>query len=86
VATAAGRSHIGASHDVYELAVEGEPGYVDQVPRRERYQAAHPNVEIRYHGSYWQAIVREDAGEIVITRYELRGLLDKLESLDHPAG
>ena len=43
-------------------------------------------VRILYHGSYWQATVREDAGEIVITRYELRALLDKLESLDHPAG
>ena len=62
--------------------VPREPGYVDQVPRREQYQAAHPNVEILYHGSYWQAIVREDAGEIVITRYELRALLDKLESLE----
>ena len=66
--------------------VPGEPGYVDQVPRREQYQVAHPNVEIFCHGSYWQAIVREDVGEIVITRYELRALLDKLESLDHPAG
>ena len=66
--------------------VPSEPGYVDQVARREQYQAAHPNVEILYHASYWQAIVREDAGEIVITRYELRALLDKLESLDYPAG
>ena len=66
--------------------VPREHGYVDQVPRRQQYQAAHPNVEVLYHGSYWQAIVREDAGEIVITRYELRALLDKLESLDHPAG
>ena len=67
--------------------VPSEPGYADQVARREQYQAAHPNVEILYyHGSHWQAIVREDAGEIVITRFELRALLDKLESLDHPAG
>lgn len=56
------------------------------MPRREQYQAAHPNAEILYHGSHWEAIVRDDTGEIVITRFELRALLDKLESLDHPAG
>ena len=62
-----------------------EPGYVDQVVRRERYQESHPNVEIRCHDGYWQAIIREDAAETVITRFELRALLDKLETLSHPA-
>jgi len=63
-------------------AVRAEPDYVDQVPRRLAYEAAHPHVEILYLGPYWQAIIREQAGQTVITRYELRGLLDKLESLD----
>jgi hypothetical protein len=65
--------------------VRGEPEYVDQVPRRQTYEAAHPNVEIIYLGPVWQAIIRDEAGQTVITRYELRGLLDKLESLDAPA-
>ncbi len=71
------------------MMVRGEPEYVDQVPRREAYEAAHPDVKITYHGGWWQAVMPEDAGETVISRYELRGLLDKLETLDReqdPAG
>ncbi len=68
------------------MMVRGEPGYVDQVPRRLAYEAAHPNVEILYLGPYWQAIIREEAGQTIITRYELRGLLDKLESRDAEDG
>ena len=63
-------------------AVRGEPDYADQVPRRAAYEAGHPNVEIIYHGPHWEAVIREDSGETSINRYELRGLLDKLESLD----
>ena len=66
--------------------VRGEPGYGDQVPRRQVYEAAHPNLEIIYLGAYWQAIIREAGGQTVITRYELKGSRDKLESLDDPAG
>jgi hypothetical protein len=62
--------------------VRGEPDYTDQVPRRLEYEAGHPNVEIIYLGRYWQAIVREDDGQTIITRYHLRQLLDKLETLD----
>jgi len=60
----------------------GEPEYVDQVPRREAYEAAHPDVEITYLGPYWKAVVTEERGQIVITRYELKDVLDKLEALD----
>ncbi len=67
------------------MMVRGEPEYVDQVLRRAAYEAAHPNVEILYLGPYWQAIIREGEGQTIITRYELRGLLDKLESLDGPS-
>lgn len=58
----------------------GEPEYVDQVPRREAYEAAHPEVEIHYYGPHWQAVTRGEDGETVITRYTLKALLDKLES------
>ena len=68
------------------MMVRGEPGYVDQVPRRAAYEAAHPNTEISYHGGWWQAIIREDTGQTIITRYELKQLLDKLESLDTEDG
>jgi hypothetical protein len=60
----------------------GEPEYVDQVPRRLAYEAAHPDVEILYLGPYWQAIIREETGKTIITRHALKGLLDKLEALD----
>ena len=64
------------------MTLRGEPGYMDQVPRREAYEAAHPDVKITYHGGWWQAVIPEDAGETVVSRYELKALLDKLESLD----
>lgn len=64
------------------MMVRGEPEYIDQVPRRLVYEAAHPNVEIIYLGPFWQAIIREDAGQTIITRHHLKGLLDKLEALD----
>jgi hypothetical protein len=61
--------------------VRGEPDYVDQVPRRAAYEAAHPQVKITYHGPHWQAVIPETAGETVITRYSLKALLDKLDGL-----
>ena len=64
------------------MTVRGEPAYEDQVPRREAYEAAHPDVEIIYRGPYWKAIVREESGETVITRYDLKDLLDKLEAFE----
>jgi hypothetical protein len=64
------------------MMVRGEPDYIDQVMRRHAYAAAHPDVEIIYLSPYWQAIVREEAGQTIITRPSLGRLLDKLESLD----
>ena len=64
--------------------VRGEPEYVDQVPRKLAYEAAHPDVQVIYRGPFWQAIIPEVDGETVITRYDLKALLDKLESLDAP--
>jgi len=46
------------------------------------YEAAHPEAEIIYLGPYWQAIIREGDGQTIITRHSLKGLLDKLETLD----
>jgi hypothetical protein len=59
-----------------------DPGYVDQVIRRERYEAAHPGVTIELVGPQWRAVVPEENGESVITRLDLKQLLDKLESLE----
>jgi hypothetical protein len=64
------------------MMVRGEPDYIDQVLRRIAYEAAHPNVEIIYLGPYRQAIIREEAGQTIITRHALKSLLDKLEALD----
>jgi hypothetical protein len=63
------------------MIVRGEPDYVDNVVRREVYEAAHPDTEIIYLGPHWQAIIREDDGLTVITRPSLKGLLDKLGSM-----
>lgn len=64
------------------MMVRDEPEYIDQVPRRAAYEAAHPAVEIIYLGPYWQAIIREGDRQTIITRHSLKGLLDKLEALD----
>jgi hypothetical protein len=64
------------------VTVMGEPEYVDQVPRRQAYEADHPHVEITYQGPYWKAVITEGAGQTVITRYELKDVLDRLEALD----
>lgn len=64
------------------MLIEGDPDYADQVPRRSAYEADHPNVEIIYLGSCWQAIIHEHSdGLTVITRYHLKALLDKLDTL-----
>ena len=54
------------------MAAGGESGYADQVPRREAYEASHPEVGITYHGPYWQAVFTEQDGKTVINRYELK--------------
>ena len=61
--------------------VSGEPEYIDQVPRREAYEAEHPDVRISYNWPTWQAVIPEPDGESVITRYPLKALLDKLDEL-----
>ena len=53
----------------------------DQVIRRQRFELAHPGVVITYHETHWQAVIPERDGETVIVRYELEGLLDRLEEL-----
>ena len=55
--------------------------YEDQVPRKQAYEAAHPDVRITFCGPYWRAVVPEAHGETTITRYDLRDLLDALEAL-----
>lgn len=65
-------------------AIRSDPGYVDQVPRRRAYQAAHPDTEIIWCGPHWKAIIPDGHdGSTEINRLSLEWLLDKLESLDH---
>lgn len=60
--------------------VSGTRDDYDQVPRKQAFQAEHPEVLIGPVASgTWQAVIPEEAGETVITRYELRDLLDALE-------
>ena len=65
------------------MMVRGEPEYVDQVPRQQAYEAAHPNVEIIYLGRFWQAIIRKPGGETIVSRDLLPALLDRLRELDN---
>ena len=60
-------------------------GRVDQVVRREAFEAAHPGVKIQVHtpGQLWTAQVpMPDGSEVTVTDPgELAGLLNKLEAL-----
>jgi hypothetical protein len=67
-------------------AVRGEPDYIDQVPRKLAYERAHPDVVINYRGPYWQAVVPHQNGETVITRIDLRRLMDALDKLGEQSG
>jgi hypothetical protein len=58
------------------------PGELDQVLRLARFRERHPDVIVGDGGfGTMQACVPEPDGEIVITRYSLRELLDKLDEL-----
>lgn len=83
-----GEGHARRARPALRLA-RGEP---DQVPRLLAFRVAHPQVIIGA-GEFgvWQAVIPRPNGEIVVARYELRALLDKLESLgaadsDEPPG
>ncbi len=59
----------------------GEP---DQVIRLDQYRRDHPGTVIFAGQGYWQAQIPQPDGETVITRYQLRDLLDKLDTLPGP--
>jgi hypothetical protein len=61
-------------------ATAGEP---DQVPRLRLFRAQHPRVVIGTLGlgGAWQARIPQQNGETVLTRYELRDLLDRLDQV-----
>jgi len=66
---------------VIPVRIRCEPEYADQVPRLASWKHAHPDAEVIYLGSFWQALIREGDGLTVISRITLKDLLDKLESL-----
>ncbi len=54
----------------------------DQLRRLWEFRTAHPHIVIGTgEFSTWQARIPADSGEIVTTRYTLKALLDKLDSL-----
>ena len=58
------------------------PDELDQIVRLARFKAAHPDVIVGDGGfGTVQARIPKPDGEIVITRYTLRELLDKLGEL-----
>lgn len=63
-----------------KVVLRGVSGYPpDQVPRRLAFEKDHPEVRIVYLGPAWQAVIPRQDGEDVITRYDLRRLLDALD-------
>jgi len=57
------------------------PAEPDQVLRLSQYRRDHPGVTIRAGLGFWQAQIPQHNGEMIITRYQLRELLDKLDAL-----
>jgi hypothetical protein len=47
----------------------------------EQFQRAHPGIEIQSGRGFWQAIIPEDSGSTIITRYTLTVLLDRLAAV-----
>jgi hypothetical protein len=62
------------------------PQEPDQVPRLSQFRHAHPGITIGAGHGYWQAQIPLLSGEQVITRYQLRDLLDKLDTLTNDPG
>jgi hypothetical protein len=59
-------------------------GYTDQVARRITFEKAHPEVEIVCLRPAWQAVIPTENGQTILTRYDLRPLLDALDVLYPP--
>lgn len=53
----------------------------DQVPRLMEFRRQYPAVLVEFRPPTWQAVIPEPSGETVITRYDLKALLDKLSEL-----
>jgi len=57
----------------------GDTGEQDQKRRLDRFRSVNPDVAIGAGSGYWQAQVPEVSGSTVITRHNLRDLLDVLD-------
>ena len=56
-----------------------------QLWRLGQFRRRHPGVVIGAGEGWWQARIPEPDGELVITRYTLRELLNKLDQLTSPS-
>jgi hypothetical protein len=65
-------------------ALSQAPGDPDQVARLNLFRQDHPGIAIHPGPGYWQAQLPEPDGERVVTRYTLRELLDRLDTLTSP--
>jgi hypothetical protein len=74
--------------------LDGRTGHVTYTPairlthedhatlvRLERFQREHSGVEVHSGLGYWQAIIPEDTGSTIVTRYTLTVLLDRLDEV-----
>jgi hypothetical protein len=61
------------------MSLRGGP-WVDQVPRQRAFEKAHPEVEITFLSTVWQAAFPDGENAVqYVTCYELGDLLDELE-------
>lgn len=72
--------HANAGAGKPGLVVTGSGSPPDQALRLGRFRQAHPDIEIILRGP-WQAVIVEPDGERTIVRWELRDLLDSLDTL-----
>jgi hypothetical protein len=62
-----------------------EEHQADQVVRRRQFEEANPGVQICWRpGAAWAGVVPVPGGEEIITAFELRELLDRLERSSPP--
>ena len=71
---------------VYTLGFAADPAHGPRVDNGIPVIQVERGGEITYHGPCWKAVITEGTGQTVITRYELKDVLDKLEALDAEGG
>jgi hypothetical protein len=59
------------------------PADADQLVRLDIFRHQHPEVQVHVggHGAFWQAVLPDETGTVIITRWLLGDLLDMMDKL-----